>query len=175
MNLFDKYYRPYAEYCIRTTLSEDALKEALLKECPSTADTFSWKALKACIGLSNTGVFARNPDNPLQLRPIRASRNTSRGEIFIEFEKVSENATVLHITIAQPQNYKWLLYGICIFAVLWGIGAASVVWWAIFLPLPFIGMLFIVLELCKSMAEDEVPQTRQDFELMLRAWERKSH
>ena len=30
-------------------------------------------------------------------------------------------------------------------------------------------------KLCKSMAEDEVPQTRQDFELMLRAWERKSH
>ena len=29
MRLFDKYFQPYAEYCIRTTLSEDELKEAL--------------------------------------------------------------------------------------------------------------------------------------------------
>ena len=41
MKLFDKYYRPYAEYCIRTTLSEDALKEALLNECPSTPREYS--------------------------------------------------------------------------------------------------------------------------------------
>ena len=29
MKLFDKYFQPYAEYCLRTTLSEDELKEAL--------------------------------------------------------------------------------------------------------------------------------------------------
>ena len=26
MKLFDKYFQPYAEYCLRTTLSEDELK-----------------------------------------------------------------------------------------------------------------------------------------------------
>ena len=29
MKLFDKYFQPYAEYCLRTTFSEDELKEAL--------------------------------------------------------------------------------------------------------------------------------------------------
>ena len=29
MKLFDKYFQPYAEYCLRTTLSEEELKEAL--------------------------------------------------------------------------------------------------------------------------------------------------
>ena len=29
MKLFDKYFQPYAEYCLRTTFSEEELKEAL--------------------------------------------------------------------------------------------------------------------------------------------------
>ena len=32
MKLFDKYFQPYAEYCIRTTLSEDELKELIRKQ-----------------------------------------------------------------------------------------------------------------------------------------------
>ena len=52
MKLFDKYFQPYAEYCIRTTFSEDELKEALAQECPATSDVLSWKAIKAAIGLS---------------------------------------------------------------------------------------------------------------------------
>ena len=47
MKLFDKYFQPYAEYCLRTTLSEDELKETLAKECPATSDVLSWKAVKA--------------------------------------------------------------------------------------------------------------------------------
>ena len=54
MKIFDKYFKPYAEYCIRTTLSEDELKEALAQECPATSDILSWKAIKAAIGLSKT-------------------------------------------------------------------------------------------------------------------------
>ena len=41
MKIFDKYFQPYAEYCIRTTLSEDELKETLAKECPAAADVLS--------------------------------------------------------------------------------------------------------------------------------------
>ena len=54
MKLFDKYFQPYAEYCLRTTLSEDELKETLAKECPATSDVLSWKAIKAAIGLRKT-------------------------------------------------------------------------------------------------------------------------
>ena len=61
MKLFDKYFQPYAEYCLRTTLSEDELKEALAQECPATSDILSWKAIKAAIGLSKTIVFFCDP------------------------------------------------------------------------------------------------------------------
>ncbi len=173
LKIFDRYFQSYAEYCLRTTFTEEKLQEVLKKECPSTSHLLSWKAVKAAIGLSKTIVFARAPDDPLQLRPLRMSRNTSRGELFIKCEKLSETATVLHISIAQPPSHKWLLYGIFIFAALWGVAAMSVVWWMIFFPLPFAGALFFVLEGCKAMAEDEVPRTRREFENMLRALEEK--
>ncbi len=57
MKLFDKYFQPYAEYCLRTTLSEDELKETLAKECPATSDVLSWKAIKAAMGLCKPWSF----------------------------------------------------------------------------------------------------------------------
>ena len=98
MKLFDKYFQPYAEYCIRTTFSEEELKEALAQECPATSDILSWKAIKAAIGLSKTIVFSCDPDDPLHLHPIKAYRNTSRGDIFIRCEKASDGETILHIS-----------------------------------------------------------------------------
>ena len=175
MKLFDKYFQPYAEYCIRTTLSEDELKEALAQECPATSDILSWQAIKAAIGLSKTIVFSCDPDNSLCLHPLKAYRNTSRGDLFIRCDKTSGTETILHISIAQSGKYKCLLYGIVIFALFWGVAASFVIWWGIFLSAFFIGLVFIVLECCHAIAMDEVPQIRQDFEILLRTLERKSH
>ena len=171
MKLFDKYFQPYAEYCIRTTFSEEELKEALAQECPATSDILSWKAIKAAIGLSKTIVFSCDPDDPLHLHPIKAYRNTSRGDLFIRCEKASDGETILHISIAQSGKYKWLLYAIGFFALFWGVATSFVIWWGIFLSVVFIGFLFIVLECCRAMAMDEVPQIRQDFEILLRTVE----
>ena len=173
MKIFDKYFTPYTEYYLRTTFSEDELKEALAKECPATSDIPSWRTFKAAMGLSKTIVFSCDPDDPLHLHPIKAYRNTSRGDLFIRCEKASDEETILHISIAQSGKYKWLLYGICIFAMLWGIAASFIILWGIFLAVVFIGFLFIVLECCRAMAMDEVPQIRQDFQTMLKALERQ--
>ena len=175
MKLFDKYFQPYAEYCLRTTFSEDELKEALIQECPLTTDFFSWKLFKSLFGLSKTIVFSCDPDDSLHLHPIKAYRNTSRGDLFIRCEKTADGETILHISIAQSGKYKYLLYAIGIFALFWGVAASFVIWWGILLSVIFIGLLFIVLECCRAMAMDEVPQIRQDFEIMLRTLERKSH
>ena len=72
MKLFDKYFQPYAEYCLRTTFSEDELKEALVKECPATSDVLSWKAIKAAMGLSKT-IVSCDPDDPLLLLFLRTA------------------------------------------------------------------------------------------------------
>ena len=174
MKIFDKYFLPYAEYCIRTPLSEDELKDVLKKACPATSDIFSWKAFKARIGLGKTVVFFRDPENPLHLTPFKFTRNTSRGDLFIQCEKAAKGETILHIVIGPVGKYKYLLYAMCLFASAWGIAASFVIWWGIFLPVLFIGLFFIVLECCRAAGIDEVPQIRQDFEVMLRTLERKS-
>ena len=94
MKLLDKYFQPYAEYCLRTTLSEDELKETLAKECPATSDVLSWEAIKAAMGLSKTIVFSCDPDDPLHLHPIKAYRNTSRGDLLIRCKKASNEETI---------------------------------------------------------------------------------
>ena len=104
MKIFDKYFTPYTEYCLRTTFSEDELKEALAKECPATSD-ISWRTFKAAMGLSKTIVFSCDSDDPLHLHPIKAYRNTSRGDLFIRCEKASDEETILHISIAQSGKY----------------------------------------------------------------------
>ena len=175
MKLFDKYFQPYAEYCIRTTLSEDELKAVLKKECPATGDILSLKAFKAVIGLGKTVIFSCNPDDPLHLTPLKFPRNSSRGDLFIQCENAANGETILHISLGPNGKYKYLAYAICVFASGWGIAASFIIRWGIFLPVLFIGLFFIVLECCRAAGIDEVPQIRQDFEMMLRTLERKSH
>lgn len=119
MKIFDKYFQPYAEYCLRTTLSEEELKEALAQECPATSDVLSWKVIKAAMGLSKTIVFSCDPDDPLHLHPIKTYRNTFIGDLFIRCEKAAGEETI--ISIAQSGKYKWLLYAIGFFALFWGV------------------------------------------------------
>lgn len=173
MKLFAKYFEPYAEYFIRTTFSEEKLKQVIVRECPATSEILSWKAIQAAFGLSKTIVFSCAPDEPLHLHPLKPFRNTSRGDIFIRCHKESGTETILHISIAQNPKYKWLLYSIGIFALMWGIAAAFVIWWGIFFAAFFIGSLFVVLECCHATAMDEVPQIRQALANTLRQWEKK--
>ena len=173
MKLLDRYFQTYAEYCIRTPLSEDELKAVLKKECPATGDILSLKAFKAVICLGKTVIFSCNPDNPLHLTPLKFPRNSSRGDLFIQCENAANGETILHISLGPNGKYKYLAYAICVFAFIWGIAASFAVWWFIFAPIPFIGFLFIVLECCQAAAMNEVNQIRLDFEVMLRTLESK--
>ena len=116
MKLFDKYFQPYAEYCLRTTLPEDELKEALAKKCPATSDVLSWKAIKAAIGLSKTIVFSCDPDDSLHLHPIKAYRNTSRGDLFIRVKKqrTKKRFCIFQSLKAENTNGCCMLCGITV-------------------------------------------------------------
>ncbi len=174
MKIFDKYFQPYAEYCTRTTLSEDELKDVLTKECRAALDIPSWQTFKASFGLTERTVFSRHPDDPLHLIPIRGGRNSARGELFIQCEKGSENTTILHILIAPPRWGKYVVYIIGIYGLLFCTGGAfAAAWWIIFMLIPFITILFVVLEGCRATAQEETPKIRQDFESFLRELEEK--
>ena len=111
MKIFDRYCEPYAEYCVRTTLSEEELKKAVKEECPAKWDTLSWKVIKSSLYLSKESVFLYDPDDPLKLYSCRSGRNGLQGEISIQCEKCS-TGTILHIKIAPDRFAKT-------FAILW--------------------------------------------------------
>ena len=101
MKIFDKYFQPYAEYCLRTTFSEEELKAVFEKELPHIS---SFAAFKAGFE-ANKFTFSRR-SKPLHLHPGIAGRNSLRGELAIQCEKAEYSTdTILHITIA-PQNIR---------------------------------------------------------------------
>lgn len=170
MKIIDRFFQPYEEYSERTTLSEEELKQALLKECPDSSK-LSWKVIKASFSMGRTMIFTRHPDDPFRLCPVCGHRNSMRGEIVIQCEKISDNVTVLHITIAPDRRLRGFAYAWCIFALIWGVAASCIVWYLIFLPAVFLGFFFFVMMCCNAEAEGYVPEIRQGFREMLKKLE----
>ena len=140
MKLFKRYFGPYAEYTLQFALAKDVLQAALLQE-------------------NKTDLFTRSLRDPLVLYPVRMSRNSLRGRCLLQPE---DNAT-LRITLAPPP-WIGIFAGIwCGFALLTGITAALFgYWWQIPAALAMIGFLFLILEICRAFAADEIPQICRD-------------
>ena len=168
MKFMDKYFAPYAEYCLRTTLSEEELEMALKKEFPNV---FSFAAFKAGFEANKFTFFRQR--KPFHLHPCITGRNSLRGEIAIKCEKSKFSPeTILHITIA-PQNtclFCWIY--IC-FAVMGGILLLCAGMWQALIPFVMIAFMFLVLSLCRSAAENEIPEIINAFERVLRTIEEK--
>ena len=169
MKFIDKFFRPYAEYCLRTSFSEEELREVFRKELPSENDLFA--LVKAQFKVGKITLFRKH--DPLKLFVDGTTRNSLRGVISITCEKAGyESETILHITIA-PSDLRFLVWGMLCFSV--GIsvcGGWFRVWpmlGALVMPL----FLFMVLAVCRSVAQDEVPKIRQTFESTLRGLERQ--
>jgi len=168
MKLFDKYFQPYAEYCLRTTFSEDELKTVFEKELPHV---FSFAAFKAGFEANKFTFFRRS--KPFHLYPGITGRNSLRGEIAVKCEKSEYSPeTILHITIA-PQNISLFCWIYLCFAVMMGILLLCVGTWQAVIPLGMSVFLFVILALCRSAAENEVPQIRRALENTLRKFEEK--
>jgi hypothetical protein len=78
----------------------------------------------------------------------------------------------LHLTIA-PQNislFCWIYFG---FAVLMGILLLCDGNWQAVVPLVMIAFMFLILHLCRSAAENEIPEISKAFEQALRTIEEK--
>lgn len=169
MKFIDKFFRPYAEYCLRTSFSEEELREVFRKELPSENDLFA--LVKAQFKVGKITLFRKH--DPLKLFVGATNRNSLRGEISIRCEKAEYGSeTILHITIA-PSDLRFLVWVMLCFSVGISIcGGWFRVWpmlGALVMPL----FLFMVLAICRFVAQDEVPKIRQTFETTLRGLERK--
>ena len=165
--IFDRFFSPYAEYCLRTTLSEDELKNALAKELPG----YLFASVKAVF--CKEEVFFCRTGKPLILHPVLRGRNSLRGEIRIQCrETETADETALDVTI-KPQNLGWLVWIIFIFAVAMTVLLLRAGTWMAAAPLIVIGFQFAVLAACRSIGESEVPEIQRAFEETLRWLEKK--
>ena len=170
MKIFDKYFAPYAQYCVRTAFSEDELKTVFEKEFPFREHIIaSFKLLFDCDKIG----FVRG-NKALVLHPYLYGNNSLRGEIHILCEQAADSSeTILHIDIV-PANRKLLIYCIDGFAIIWGIAATCAgLWWAFAITLVFFIFNFIVLEFCRETAANEIPRISKSFETTLRELENK--
>jgi hypothetical protein len=168
VKIFEKYFVPYAEYSLRTTLSEEELKAAFKKEFPPV---FSFAAFKAGFEANKFTFFRRS--KPFHLYPGIAGRNSFRGEIAIKCEKAEYSTdTILHITIA-PQNTSLFCWIYICFAMIMGFLFLCAGKLQGLIPFVMIGGLFMGLALCRSAAENEIPEITKAFERALRNMEEK--
>ena len=165
--IFDRFFRPYAEFCLRTTLSEDELKNALVKEFPKNG-IFS---VTAAAFREESVIFFKTA-RPLTLKPVLCGRNNLRGVISIRCRKAdSGKETVLDITIA-PRNDRWLAWGILGFCIISALIFCFGMWQGVF-PLLGTGFLFLNLAASRSFADSEIPVIEQTFADSLRKLEKK--
>ena len=165
--IFKRFFKPYAEYTLRTTLSEDELKNALDQEFSGYFIT----SIQAVFSKEKVA-FCRTW-KPLTLSPVLRGRNSLRGDVSIRCRKAeSSGETVLDITITpeDARLFVWLFFILCLAAVIPFIRAGS---WLFVGPLFMAGFLFLVLAGCRVFAESEVPEIQEAFEKTLRQLEKK--
>ena len=165
--IFKQFYKPYAEYCLRTTLSEDELKTALETKFPKYGFFSANEAV-----FSEETVFFFKTARPLTLKPVLCGRNNMRGVISIHCRKAEPgNESVLDITIT-PRNDRWLGWGISGFCIMAVLIFCFGMWQGVF-PLLMAGFLFLNLVLSRSYAANETPVIQREFEKNLRKLEKK--
>ena len=161
MKIFDHLFKPYSEYCTRTIFSEDELKEIFEKEFPLCDNIFA--GFKTMFE-RNKVTFSRS-HKPLVLNPVLLSRNSMRGEMFIECEKAAySDETILHISITPPNQKIVIFVFLSFYIVFFFISLLSGAWQICIPVLLMPVFLFLVLAVCRNAAESEIPLIRQAFE-----------
>ena len=167
MPLFDRYFKPYADYCLPTVFSEADLKAAFEKKFASYNFRSGFKAAS-----DETGIVFFRTSRPLVLRPVLSGRNSLRGKITIRCKKTDgSGGNVLHIVITPPNwsLFPWIVFCFSVMSAVLLICAGM--WQAVY-PLGMTVFLFVFLAIGRSMAEKEIPAIRREFECTLRLLEK---
>ena len=165
--IFKRFFKPYAEYCLRTVLSEDELKTALETKFPK----YGFFSANEAVLSEETVIFFKTA-RPLTVKPVLCGRNNMRGVISIHCRKAEPgNESVLDITIT-PRNDRWLGWGISGFCIMAVLIFCFGMWQGVF-PLLMAGFLFLNLVLSRSYAANETPVIQREFENTLRQLEKK--
>lgn len=170
--MLNRYFEPYAEYTLRTTLSEESLRAALKKECGFLA------ALKKSFTLVTSGIvpfhLVRGREE-IVLRPFCRGRNSLRGNVHVTMRKDPHSPeTILYVAI-RPPDVRWFCVLWLGFLLLCTVIALCFRQWIPLLPVPVMaGIFFLVMHVCRAFAEGEIPQIKRSFEELIRQLENEN-
>ena len=167
--MLNKYFEPYSEFTLRTTLSEEALRAALKKACGFFA------ALKKSFTLGTSGTVPLHlirSKEEVVLRPFCRGRNSLRGNVHVTMRKDPHSPeTILYVAI-RPPDVRWHCVLWLGFLLLWTVIALCLGQWIPLLPVPVMaGFFFLVMHVCRYFAEGEIPQIKHSFEELIRQLE----
>lgn len=179
LKIFDRFYTPFAEYCLRTTLTEEELKKAFAAECPRAEELLSWKKFRASLGIEKQPVFSIRSGDPLVLRPVKSvfrSRNGLATDIVITCESAfNSSQTILHIKLSLSDEGRFFELLACVFAAVFGILAFSAAWWLSIFVILWFGWIFVVLSISRSVAAEGVQVIQKDLAAAVKTLEEKYH
>ncbi len=178
--------KPYAEYCLRSPLSEETLRAGFRRECPTSF--FSWKLIKNSFSfqplIERTLFRLKEKQNEVILEPRGNTRNSLRGIVHIRFQKDAHSSdTILNITIA-PRNLCF--FNLIYFALFFLLGIFSIlVLLAIFsgavpmekyvhFPCVYLILLLmdiVIFKIMKYVAIQEVPSIQEKLKQLLQTIE----
>ena len=170
--MLKRFFEPYAEYTLRTTLSEEALRAALKKECGFLA------ALKKSFTLVTSGIvpfhLVRSKEE-IVLRPFCHGRNSLRGNVHVTMRKEPHSPeTILYVAI-RPPDIRWFCVLWLGSLLVWIIVALCLRQWIPLLPVPVMaGIFLLVMYVCRAFAKGEIPQIKRSFEELIRQLENES-
>lgn len=170
--MLNRYFEPYAEYTLRTILSEEALRGVLEKEY-----RFLVCLKKDFSALLHGSAFVpfhlvRSKDEVVLYPRSCRGRNSLRANVHFTMRKDPHSPeSILYVAIRPPDS-RWFCILWLGFLLLWTVGALGSRQWIALLAVPVMaGGFFLVMHLCRVFAEQEIPQIRSSFEELIRKLE----
>ena len=173
-----RFWRPYTEYSLHTSLTEAELTGKLTRECrrDDLADLFSRRAWKDCFstGTRREVLLRRHCGDPFCLNPTVETRNALKGLIFISARNAPGGGCDLRIVI-RPGRESLVFSGFWLAFLIFVSFSAVADGHRIF---PFLSMLMLagmwgILIFCRRKFVEDIPTIRTAFALLIDRLERE--
>jgi|GEM_PF-6596350 len=156
--MLKKFFVPYEEYTLHTTLPPEELRPGLERSCPRlfTAEFFAQRLR----GWSTSGgepELAISRRDPIRLIPTSGTRNFMRGTAELLPLAGDAKGTKLQVTI-RPADCRWFVLVVALFSTLWSVAAAiRGAWWNLLVCPATLVFLWLLLFACRELAKSHLP------------------
>ena len=170
--MLKRFFAPYEEYALRTSLPLTELRPALAQTCPKLfTPKFFVQRLRGLFSGGGEPELSISRRDPIALYPATGTRNFLHGKIELLPLAEDEKGTKLKVTI-RPSDRRWFVIAFPLFAAVLSVcGAIYVSAWLLLVFPATALFMWLLLLVCREFAKSETSALRAAFENKLRAVE----